>query len=51
MFINEDLILEDEAKLRNEFQNVKEAMKEGKWKIICNRKDYIRGRYQKYNNK
>jgi hypothetical protein len=36
IFINEDLILEDQAKLRKEVQNVNEAKKEGKWAIIRN---------------
>jgi hypothetical protein len=38
IFINEDLISKDQAKLRKEVQKVKEAMKEGKWAIIRNRK-------------
>ena len=38
IFINEDLILKDQAKLRKEVQKVKEARKEGKWAIIRNRK-------------
>jgi hypothetical protein len=36
IFINEDLIPEDQAKLRKEVQNIKEARKEGKWAIIRN---------------
>jgi hypothetical protein len=36
IFINEDLIPEDQAKLRKEVQKVKEARKEGKWAIIRN---------------
>ena len=38
IFINEDLILEDQAELRKEVQKVKEARKEGKWAIIRNKK-------------
>ena len=38
IFINEDLIPEDQAELRKEVQKVKEARKEGKWAIIGNRK-------------
>jgi hypothetical protein len=37
IFINEYLIPEDQAELRNEVQKVKEARKEGKWAIIRNR--------------
>jgi len=51
IFINEDLIPEDQAELRKEVQTVKEARKEGKWAIIRNRKVGIRYRNQKYNNK
>jgi hypothetical protein len=36
IFINEDLIHEDQAKLRKEVQKVKEDRKEGKWAIIRN---------------
>jgi hypothetical protein len=36
IFINEYLIPEDQAELRNEVQKVKEAGKEGKWAIIRN---------------
>jgi hypothetical protein len=36
IFINEDLILEDQVELRKEFQKVKESRKEGKWEIIYN---------------
>ena len=50
IFINEDLILEDQAELR-EVQKVKEARKEGKWAIIRNRKVVIRYRNQKDINK
>jgi hypothetical protein len=46
-FINEYLILEDQAKLRKEVQKVKEARNEGKWAIIKNRKSIIRDRYQR----
>jgi hypothetical protein len=51
IFINEDLIPEDEAELRKEVQKVKEARKEGKWAIIRNRKAIVRDRDQKDNNK
>lgn len=51
IFINEDLILEDQEELRKEIQKVKEATKEGKWAIIKNRKAIIRDRNQKDNNK
>ena len=51
IFINEDLILEDQAELRKEVQKVKEARKEEKWAIIRNRKVVIRDRNQKDNNK
>jgi len=37
--------------LRKEVQKVKEARKEGKWAIIRKRKDVIRDRNQKDNNK
>jgi hypothetical protein len=36
IFINEDLIPEDQAELMKEVQKVKEARKEGKWAIIRN---------------
>jgi hypothetical protein len=36
IFINEDLIPEDQVELRKEVQKVKEARKEGKWAIIRN---------------
>ena len=51
IFINEDLIPEDQVELRKEVQKVKEARKEGKWAIIRNRKVVIRDRNQKYSNK
>jgi hypothetical protein len=51
IFINEDLIPEDQAKLRKEVQKVKEARKEGKWAIIRNQKAIIRDRDQKDNDK
>ena len=51
IFINEDLIPEDQAELRKEVQKVKEARKEGKWAIIRNRKAVIRDRNQKDSNK
>ena len=41
IFINEDLIREDQAELRKEVQKVKEARKERKWEIIRNRKAVI----------
>ena len=51
IFINEDLIPENEAELRKEVQKVKEARKEGKWAIIRNRKAIICDRNQKDSNK
>jgi hypothetical protein len=45
IFINEDLNPEDQVELRNEVQKVKEAMKEGKWAIIRNRKASVRDIY------
>ena len=51
VYINGDLILEDQAELRKEVQKVKEAKKEGKWAIIRNRKAIVRDRDQKDNNK
>jgi hypothetical protein len=51
IFINEDLIPEDQAELRKEVQKVKEARKEGKWAIIRNRKAIVRDTDQKDNNK
>jgi hypothetical protein len=36
IFINENLITEDQYELRKEVQKVKEARKEGKWAIIRN---------------
>ena len=51
IFINEDLIPEDQAELRKEVQKVKEARKEGKWAIIRNRKAFIRDRNQKDSTK
>ena len=51
IFINEYLILEDQAELRKQDQKVKEVRKEGKWVIIISRKAVIRDRNQKYNNK
>ena len=50
IFINEDLIPEDQVELRKEVQKVKEAKKEGKWTIIRNRKTIVRDRDQKDNN-
>jgi hypothetical protein len=49
IFINEDFIPEDQAELRKEVQNVKEARKEGKCTIIRNRKVIVRDRDQKDN--
>jgi hypothetical protein len=51
IFINEDLIPEDQAELRKEVQKIKESRKEGKWAIIRNRKAIVRDRDQKDNNK
>lgn len=36
IFINEDLIPEDQTELRKEVQKVKEARKEGNWALIRN---------------
>jgi hypothetical protein len=44
IFINEDLIPEDQVELRKEFQNVKEVRKEGKCAIIRNLKAIVRDR-------
>jgi hypothetical protein len=44
IFINEDLIPEDQAGLRKEVQKVKETRKEGKWTIIRDRKVIYRDR-------
>ena len=51
LFINEDLIPEDQAELRKEVQKVKEARKKGKWALIKNMKVIIRYRNQKDSNK
>ena len=51
IFINEDLIPEDQAELIKEVQKVKEARKEGKWALIRNMKVVIRDRNQKDSNK
>ena len=51
IFINEDLIPEDQVELRKEVQKVKETRKEGKWAIIRNIKAVIRDRNQKDSNK
>ena len=51
IFINEDLIPEDQAELRKEVQKVIEARKEGKCEIIRNRKAGVRDRNQKDSNK
>ena len=51
IFINEDLIPEDQAELRKEVQKVKEARKEGNWEIIRNQKYIVRDTDQKDNNK
>ena len=51
IFINKDLILEDQVELRKEVQKVKEARKEGKWALIINMKVFIRDINQKDRNK
>ena len=51
IFINEDLVPEDQAELSKKVQKVKEASKEGKWAIIRNRKAIVWDRDQKDNNK
>jgi len=51
IFINEDLIPEDQAELRKDVQKVKETRKEGKWAIIRNRKAGIHDRNQNKSNK
>ena len=51
IFINEELIPEDQAELRKEVQKEKEASQEGKWAIIRNRKAIIRDNNQKDSNK
>jgi hypothetical protein len=51
IFINEDLIPEDQAELKKEDQKVKESRKEGKWAIIRKRKAIVRDRDEKDNNK
>jgi hypothetical protein len=51
IFINEDLIPEDQAELRKKVQKVKQARKEGKLTIIRNQKAIVRDRDQKDNNK
>jgi hypothetical protein len=51
IFINEDLISEDQAELRKEVQKVREARKEGKWTIIRNQKAVVRDRDEKDTNK
>ena len=51
IFINEDLIPEDQSKLRKEVQKVKEARKKGKRAIIRYRKAVIRDRNKKDSNK
>ena len=51
IFINEYLILQDQAELRKEVQKIKESRNEGKWEIIRNRKVVIRDRNQKDGNK
>jgi len=50
IFINEDLIAEDQFELRKEFQKVKEARKERKWALIRNHKVVIQDGNQKDNN-
>ena len=44
IFINEDLIPEDQDELMKEVQKVKEAMKEGKISTITNQKAIVRDR-------
>jgi hypothetical protein len=44
IFINEDLILEDQVELRKEVQKVKEAKKKEKWAIIRNLKAIVKDR-------
>jgi hypothetical protein len=44
IYINEDIIPEDQVELRKEVQKLKEARKEGKWTIIRNRKAIVRDR-------
>jgi hypothetical protein len=51
IFINEDLIPENQVELRKEVQKVNEVRKEGKWAIIRNQKTIVRDRDQKDNNK
>ena len=51
IFINEDLFLEDQAKLRKQIQKVNNARKEGNWEINRNRKAIIRDIDQNDNNK
>ena len=51
IFINENLITEDQYELRKEIQKVKETRKEGKLDIIRDRKFIFRDRDQKDNNK
>ena len=51
IFINKDLILEDQVELRKEVQKVKEARKEGRWELIRNMKSIIRDINQKASNK
>jgi hypothetical protein len=51
IFINEDLIPEDQAKLMKEVQKVKKSRKEGNWAIIRNPKVIVKDRDQKDNNK
>ena len=51
IFINEDLIPEDQAGLRKEVQKVKETRKERKWAIIRDRKVIFRDTHKKDNNK
>ena len=47
IYINEDLIREEQVELRKEVQKVKETRKEGKWALIRNRKAIIQDRNQK----
>ena len=51
IFINEDLIPEDQAELRKEVQKVNDARKVEKWAIIRNRKAIIRDRVSSMSDK
>jgi hypothetical protein len=51
IFINENLISENQVELKKEVRKVKEVRKEGKWAIIRNQKAIVRDRDKKDNNK